>query len=146
MFAEGNVLFFYDYVFSDGSSKPKFFLIIKDKLEEDGFLLLALPSSVDHLPTGTPSNHGCLNIPEKCICCYIIGQDVKVLNNDYIFDKPTYIYSEQLADTTIDTITSKYTEKQYTLIGKLKDDEHQKIINCMKLSRNLKNKYKKYLV
>jgi hypothetical protein len=145
MFSEGNVLFFYDYVFADGTSKPKFFLIIKEKIDGEGLLLLALPSSVIKLPTGTPENHGCLSIPHKCICCYIIRSDVKVFDNDYLFDKTTFIYSEQLADTTAETITSKYTEKEYTLIGRLKDEEREKIIECMKLSRNLKNRYKKYL-
>lgn len=47
MFDEGDILFFDPFIFEDGTSKPKFFVVLKN---DNGLSLLAsLPTSKDHI-------------------------------------------------------------------------------------------------
>jgi len=59
MYEPGSLYYFKPFYFSDGSSKPKYFL----SLYADGetVVVASLPSSVDYVPNHLEKKHGCLN-------------------------------------------------------------------------------------
>lgn len=143
MFSPGNILYFDDFTFTDGSSKPKYFLVVKEK--EEGVIILSLPSSQKKLPGDTILEHGCLNIPQKGIGCYIFLTDIPITECGFSFPLVTYLYAEQITDLSVEDLKNFYDPSTYSLKGKLKESEHQKIIECVKASHNLKKKYRQYL-
>lgn len=70
MYTAGKLLYFDPFYFKDGNqSAPKYFLVLK--VIDDRTILASLPSSQNHLPINQPLIHGCLEIPDICISCYI---------------------------------------------------------------------------
>jgi hypothetical protein len=145
MFSQGNILYFDNYIFSNGSSKPKYFLVIKDNVEDNNILLLSLPSSKVHVPEEFAGNHGCLNIRQKGLGCYIFNNSVPVTECGFKFPLMTYIYAEFVTTASIASVQNAYKPDEYRLIGKLLKKEHDDIIECMKKSPKLINKFKKHL-
>ena len=63
MFDEEDLLFFDPFKFEDGTSKPKFFVVLKN---ENGLSLLAsLPTSKDYIPADLDVHASCYEFPER---------------------------------------------------------------------------------
>ena len=144
MFEERNLLYFDEYYFENGNpEKPKYFLVLKS--DEKGMMLISLPSSKDYIPSNIEKKHGCINIPEKQIGCYFFQNNVPITECDFSFPIDTYVYAALITNQSISTIQYIYKPKDYKLVGKLKQNEHQDILNCLKNSPNIRNKYRKLL-
>src|SRR5437879_709772 len=107
MYHAGSLLYFPNFYFKNGAkTKPKYFLVIKEMEAE--LLLVSLPSSVDHLPRFIEQPHGCIEIPEGNICCYLFKSGVKIAENEWAFDLDTYLYGEHLDEYEISLLADIY--------------------------------------
>lgn len=144
MFEERNLLYFNEYYFENGNpAKPKYFLVLKS--DENGIMIISLPSSKDFIPANVLKKHGCINIPEKQIGCYFFENNIKITECGFGFPLDTYLYSENIAQKTIQIINYIYKPRDYVLKGKLTIQEHKNILNCIKNSPNIKSKFRKLL-
>lgn len=146
MYIAGNLIYFDPFYFKDGStSKPKYFLVLK--VYNDNAILASLPSSVDHLPRNIPINHGCIEIPEGCINCYVFKAKSSITKNNWSFDLDTFLYGQWIDDFSIELLNDIYPveEIDYKIIGELTDQELQNVINCFSTSSSVKRKFKRLL-
>ena len=144
MFEARNLLYFKEYYFENGNpAKPKYFLILKS--DENGVMIISLPSSKDFIPENVTKKHGCINIPDKQIGCYFFQKNITITDCNFSFPLDTYIYSGLITKIEITKIKYIYTPKDYKLIGKIKEKEYFDIIKCLKNSPNINSKFKKIL-
>lgn len=150
MFDEGNLLLFTPFYFSDGSSKPKFFVVLNK--DENEVLLASLPTSKDHVPGDLDIHGGCYELPERNVNVYVFMKDVNVATNPntglpFAFRMNTFIYGADLRKFP----AAAFEEQVYNgetvieLKGKINTDIYDDLKRCLKNSVSVKNKYKKLL-
>ena len=110
-------------------------------------LLVSLPSSVDHLPRFVDRPHGCMEISEGNICCYIFKAGQPITQNEWAFGRDTYLYGEQLDEYEISLLEDIYPleDIDYEIVGTLTDIELAAVIHCFANSATVKQKYKRLL-
>lgn len=145
MYTAGKLIFFDPFLFKNGGSKPKFFLVLK--VIEGNAVLASLPTSQFHLPANINIDHGCIEIPEGCITCYVFKAGIPITKTGWFFKSETYLHGCWIDDFNIATLEANYQIENvdYEIKGELKDDELQKIIDCFKNSSSVKKKYKRLL-
>ncbi|HMF70848.1 MAG TPA: hypothetical protein VK616_05215 [Flavitalea sp.] len=147
MCTAGKIIFFDPFYFKNGnSSKPKYFLVIK--VVENNVVLACLPSSIAHLPRDLVVSHGCVEIPDACINCYIFEPNQPVTTNGWGFPKWTMLYGNWLDDFPLDKLKENYPIEgvDYEIIGELTIEELKNVTNCFATSSVVKRKYKKWLL
>lgn len=145
MYTPGKIIYFDPFYFKDGGNKPKYFLVIK--IVNDSVILASLPSSHAHLPADQEIKHGCLEIPESCINCYIFEANKPITKSGWSFRLNTFMHGLWLDEYNIPVLTQKYTIEnvEYEVIGELTDEELTNVINCFAHSSSVKRKYKRIL-
>lgn len=146
MYSPGKLIYFDPFFFKNGDeSKPKYFLVLK--IIDNSVILASLPSSKVHLPASQPIIHGCLEIPEACINCYIFEANRPITKAGWSFQFNTILYGQWLDEFTLDTLNANYQIEgiDYEIIGELTDEELKSIINCFCNSTSVKRKYKRIL-
>lgn len=146
MYIPGRIIYFDPFYFKDGGNKPKYFLVLK---EYNGKVILAtLPSSQNHLPVSQAIDHGCLELPEIGINCYIFEAHKPITTNGWFFGLHTFLYGFWLEDYDIAMLEKNYSIPgvDYEIIGDLNSEELQNVINCFKNSSVVKRKYKRILM
>ena len=136
MYTPGKLIYFDPFFFKDGSvNKPKYFLVIK-VIGKDA-ILASLPSSQVHLPRSQQIEHGCLEIPDSGISCYIFLADKPVTKGGRSFPLNTFLYGLWLDDFVVSHLESIYTAEHvdYKIIGELTDTELKNVVDCFKSSR-----------
>lgn len=146
MFTPGNILYFTPFYFKNGAaSKNKYFIVLKDV---DGQLVLAsLPSSRIKLPHRIPEDHGCIEVPEGCINCYLFVRDRVIGQNGFAFPALTAIYGQEIDIYEKQVIESQYPLENvhYTIIDCLLPEELEIVLACLRNSSSVTRKYKKIL-
>ncbi len=91
--------------------------------------------------------HGCLEIPDSCIGCYIFEKNRAITTSGFSFPLDTILYGNWLDDFSLQLLQENYPIEgiDYEIIGELMDDELQKIIHCFSNSSVVKRKYKRWL-
>jgi hypothetical protein len=146
MYIPGNLIYFDPFYFKDGSpSKRKYFLVLK--VIDETAILASLPSSVDHLPRTIDIEHGCIEIPEGNINCYVFKANASITKNNWSFEYDTFLYGQWIDDYLIQMLSDNYPveEIDYQIIGELTDPELKRVIECFSKSASVKRKYKKML-
>lgn len=146
MYTPGKLLFFDPFYFQNSNSHaPKFLLVLK--AVDDNVILASLPSSQKHLPSLQEIKHGCLEIPDACINCYIFEAKKPITKCGWSFDLDTMLYGNWIDDYSVDNLLQKYPIQgvDFDIIGELIDEELSAVIECFKNSRTVKRKYKKLL-
>jgi hypothetical protein len=145
LYTPGKLIFFDPFYFKEGGSKPKYFLVIK--VFDDNVVLASLPSSKVHLPATQTINHGCLEIPDMGINCYIFEANHPVTKDGWSFNLDTFLYGMWLDDFNIEVLKSNHSIEgvDYEIIGELNNEELQNVIKCFKNSASVKRKYKRLL-
>lgn len=145
MYSPGKIIYFDPFHFKDGSSKPKYFLVLK--IFNGNAILASLPSSKFHLPQNQSIKHGCLEIKDACISCYIFEAKVPITKTGWFFELNTFLYAQWVDEFIIEELSNHYPLSgiDYEIIGELKDDELKKIIQCFYNSNVIKRKYKRIL-
>lgn len=145
MYSPGKLIFFDPFFFKDGDSRPKYFLVIK--VVDDNVILASLPSSKVHLPASQPIHHGCLDVADSGINCYIFEANLPVTKCGWCFELNTFLYGMWLEDYSIDVLNGKYSIEgvDYEIIGELTDEELHNVIHCFRNSSSVKRRYKRIL-
>lgn len=146
MYHAGSIIYFPLFYFKNGAKpKAKYFLVLKET--GNNLVLISLPSSVDHLPRFVDRPHGCMEIPEGSICCYIFKAGQVITENAWAVDKDTYLYGEQLDEYEISMLDDIYpiVDIDYEIIGTLVDKELAAITDYFATSATVKRKYKRLL-
>jgi hypothetical protein len=146
VYTPGKLIYFDPFHFKNGSaSKPKYFLVLK--VVENKVVLACLPSSVNHLPLDRPIVHGCLEVPEACISCYIFEKSRPITTSGWAFPFHTMLYGNWLDDFPLETLSDNYpiAGVDYEIVGDLTDVELKSVIDCFSTSATVKRKYKKWL-
>ena len=146
MYTAGKLIYFDPFHFKDGSQpKPKYFLVLK--VIGDNAVLASLPSSVNHLPRNQALNHGCLEIPEACINCYIFEAGRPITTTGWSFSFHTMLYGSWLDDYEISSLEKNYpiAGVDYEIVGELTNIELNSIIKCFANSSIVKRKYRRIL-
>lgn len=145
MFTPGKLFFFDPFYFKKGGNSPKFFLVLK--IVEGNAVLASLPSSQIHLPVNQTIQHGCLEVPDSGINCYIFEAKRPITKCGWSFELNTLLYGMWLDDFSIDTLETNHTIEgvDYEIVGDLTDEELENVINCFKNSSTVKRKYKRWL-
>ncbi|QEM12996.1 hypothetical protein [Mucilaginibacter rubeus] len=147
MYHAGSIIYFPIFYFKNGAkSKAKYFLALKE-MEAD-LLLVSLPSSIDHLPRFIEQVHGCLEIPEGNICCYIFKAGQAICENAWSFERDTYLYGEYLDQYEISLLNDIYPTENidFEIIGTLTEKELTAVTVCFANSASVKQKYKRLLI
>ncbi|WP_153798957.1 hypothetical protein [Foetidibacter luteolus] len=147
MYTPGKLIYFDPFYFKDGSeSKPKYFLVLK--VINGNVVLASLPSSKIHLPQAQEIIHGCLEMPDSGINCYIFKANTPVTKCGWSFKIDTLLYGNWLDDFNIELLSQNYSIEgvDYEIIGELADDQFRQLINCFSTSRVVKRKYKRWLL
>ncbi len=121
MYTPGNIIYFDPFHFKDGGSKPKYFLVLKKIADQ--VILASLPSSQKHLPTDQAINHGCLEVPDSGINCYIFLANQSITKSGWGFPLDTFLYGQWLDEFELTTLQTNYTIAgvDYEIIGELTD-------------------------
>ena len=145
MFTPGKLLYFDPFYFKDGGNKPKYFLVIK--IVGENVILASLPSSQVHLPATQEILHGCLEIPDSGINCYIFIANRPITKCGWCFQLNTFLYGFWLDEYNIDVLSTNYSIEgvDFEVVGELKDEELQSVIECFRNSSSVKRKYKRML-
>jgi len=146
MYNAGSILYFPDFQFKNGKpSKPKYSVVLKALDEE--VLLASLPSGVDHLPRFIEQSHGCMEIPEGRICCYIFKAGQVIPDSGWTFSLDTYLYGEWIDEYEISLLTDLYPIENidYEIKGSLTNAELTALTACFAASASVKRKYKQLL-
>jgi hypothetical protein len=148
MLQERNLLYFDPFYFPNGKSapKPKYFIVLK--VDPDDVILGALPTRKDSVPMEFDSKSGCIqmNEPGNVWTCYRIDPHDSVLEDAQVFpfDFYTHIYPFGL-DLYSLTYFSIYSieNRDYKIVGKIRQDVYEELVDCFVNSPATKNKYKK---
>lgn len=146
MFQSGTLLYFNPFYFKNGAaSKPKYFIVLKDI--DDKLILASLPSSRIYLPHRVPEDHGCIEIPEGCITCYLFEAGRTICTNGFAFPKLTAVYGEQLDQYDKSIIEDNYPVPgvDYEIIGQLLPEQLADLLQCLRNSSVVKRRYRQML-
>lgn len=146
MYSPGKLIYFDPFYFKNGDpSKPKYFLVLK--VIDNLVVLASLPSSQIHLPATQQIIHGCLEIPEACINCYIFKANIPITKCGWSFQLDTFLYGPWIDDFSLEILQKNYQIEgvDYEIIGELTDAELSNILLCFSNSTNVKRKYKRLL-
>lgn len=146
MYTPGKLIYFNPFYFKNGDpERRKYFLVLK--LIDSKVVIASLPSSKIYLPSTVPFNHGCLEMPDSGINCYLFEANKVITKNGWSFDLNTILYGTHLDDYEISTLTQTYVIEgvDYEIVGELTDAELKKIIDCFTNSSLVKRKYRKLL-
>jgi len=150
MFEEGDLLHFDPFYFEDGTSKKKYFLVLKN---ENGMTVLAsLPTSKDHIPADMDVHAGCFEFSDRGINAYVFmaGDDIAInpsTGQHFSFSQNTFVYGANLDMFPLATFVAQQLSGQtnVTVKGKINQDIFDDLIKCLKQSSSVKNKYKRML-
>jgi hypothetical protein len=142
----GLLLYITPFYFSNGTSKNKYFIVLKKT--SNGVLLISLPTSQDHIPIGIEKKHGCINNSEMLVSCYYFHPQNAITDNGFSFPLETYLYAEQVNEIGEDSFMKNYQFENidFSVLGKINPEEFTAIINCLTNSPTIKNRYKRELL
>lgn len=143
---DGTLLHIPNYVFENGDSKNKFFLLLKEV--NGAQLIVSLPSSIEYFPADVVINHGCIDLiqAQQTTYCFKAGY-ILDSNNNFSFSKDTYLHGcwLQEIDRTLFFQTYPVKDFHYEIKGVLDKNELDSVIECFKNSPSVKRRIKKLL-
>ncbi len=150
MFNEGELLFFDPFQFDDGTSRRKFFVVLKN--DNGSSLLASLPTSKDHIPADLDVHAGCYEYPNRGVNVYVFlaGDNVALDSNTgapFQFDINTFIYGASLNLFPVSVFLQQQLNHETTITskGRLRQDLFDDLKKCLKNSVLVKNKFKRML-
>jgi len=146
MFTPGNIVYFTPFYFKNAAaSKNKYFIILKDI--DAQVILGSLPTSKIFLPNRIQEEHGCIEVPDGCINCYLFVKGRLIGQNGFSFPVLTAIYGQQIDLYDKSVIESQYPLENvhYKIIDTLLPEELEAVLNCLRTSSSVKRKYKHLL-
>ena len=145
MFLPRQIIYFSSFQFKNGNSPQTKYFIILANIGND-IIIASLPTRTNSVPSFVTTNHGCINIDERCYNSYLFEKQKIIGEKGFSFDMPTFIYGDQVEDYKLELLDANYIEGiDYVILDMLLDKEFDAIINCFKNSNSVKFKIKKRL-
>ena len=100
------------------------------------------------MPQNFEVRHGCIEIPDACINCYVFEKNQPVTTQGWAFPLHTMLYGNWLDDFPLELLLQNYPLEgiDYEIKGELTPEELKKVIDCFATSATVKRKYKKWLL
>jgi hypothetical protein len=146
VFQPKQVIYFNEFYFKNGNTaKPKY-LIILGRIA-DKIIVASLPTRTNNSPSLVNTNHGCVNLDERCFNCYVFEPRRSICENNFAFELQTFIYGNQVEDYDIEILEDVYMIKgvDYEEKGILTESEFKAILECIINGSSTKRKIKKLL-
>lgn len=146
MLTAGTILYFTPFYFKNGAtSKDKYFIVLKEI--EDRIILASLPSSQIFLPHRIAEDHGCIEVPEGCINCYLFTRGRVIGVGGFSFPLLTALYGQQIDTYEKAIIQQQYPVEgfNYVIVDQLLPQEHETILDCLRQSASVSKKHKRIL-
>ena len=145
MYTPGKLIYFSPF-YSHIDVKNKYFLVLK--VIDGNAILACLPSSQQYLPQNHKIEHGCLEITDSGISCYIFKASNPVTKSGWCFPLDTILYPRWVSDYDVMQLNNTYTipNVDYEVVGELTEVELKNIIECFLNSKSLSRKYKRMLL
>lgn len=142
----GLLLYITPFYFSNGTSKNKYFIVLKKT--ENKVLLISLPTSQDHIPNSIEKKHGCINNAAMQVSCYYFSPQNTITDTGFSFPLETYLYAEQVNEISEENFANNYQFENidYNVLGTINNIEFNAIIKCLTDSPTIKNRYKRELL
>lgn len=142
MYSPGKILYFDPFNFKNGTSKPKYFIVIHN--DNANTILASLPTSKDFIPSSLETKHGCINSDDKQVNCYHFEANRIITTNNWSFSRPTFVYGAQvdMYDLSILNETYQVEGVEYEVVGVLKKEEFKNLLECFVKSGSVKRKFK----
>ncbi len=83
--------------------------------------------------------------PKNKLVVIFFQNNIPITECNFSFPLDTHVYAGLITNQAITTIQYIYKPKDYALIGKLTTQEYAAVLDCLKNSPNIKNKYRKLL-
>lgn len=154
MFETGNLLFFRPFIFKNGAEPQDKFMVVLGLDTNGNMVLASLPTSKDHVPSDIDVESGCIDLPERQVNVFVFKEGECIVEPNgmrqtaFAFDVNTFIYGSDLDTYPISIFQQQIScgETNVTLIGKLSDELLVSLIDCLKKSKMVKNKFKRLIV
>lgn len=148
MFEEGSVLYFNPFYFEDGTSKPKYFIVLRRVGER--VVLASLPTSKDHVPSSVARVHGCIEAPDINFNCYFFAAGHLIARGavaDFSFPRDTFVYGYRLSGFDVSFFAGQVAAGRTAIekVGRLYDEEFSALLSCLRNSKAVKRKFKRIL-
>ena len=151
MFDKGILLYFEPFLFKNGATpKNKYMVVLGEDL--DGQMILAsLPTSKDHVPGDLEMSAGCIDVPDRQVNVFVFPANVPVAYTKdgemFAFQVNTFVYGANIDTYPVATFNLQISrsETSVRVVGMLSDNYLSSLIECLKASKMVKNKYKRLL-
>ncbi len=151
MLEKRNILCFDPFYFPDGKSVPKkkYFIVLRNSKNQN--ILASLPTRKDSVPSVYDDQQGCISLHESDhgfdLVCYRIEANKQILeNSNFFFDFPTHIYGTNLKLYPIEYFELyPFQDIDYQILGKVKFNIFNEIIDCLKENKSVKRGYRELL-
>jgi len=146
VFDTGNILYCENFQFHNGNQpKTKYFIVLKR--EADKLIIGSLPTRTNKIPNFIDVTHRCVNKDDRLFNCYLFQAKKPICDNGFCFDLPTFVYGDDAEIYNVQTVENNYKiNVNYTVKGKLSDQEFAALISCFMNSNAVKNKIKRKLL
>jgi hypothetical protein len=144
--SEGNILYFTPFYFPNGNTaKSKYFVVLKVIGEES--VLASLPTRKNSIPLKEEIEHGCIELPDINLNCFVISNKICVTDCNKKFYFTTYIYGHQLNKHKSALLKEIYQLEgtDYIVWGKMKEEIFKKLIECLAFADTVNRKYQRLL-
>lgn len=146
-FPVGTIIYFTPFYFPNGKSAPKnkYFIVLQH--DGDEWLVASLPTSVDRVPEGIAHEHGCVHLPKAMFSAYIYEPDKPVTTDGWGFPRTTYVYIFWVERFDKRIFREVYVVEgvDYSIIGRLTQQEYKALLTCALGSGELRNRFRKAL-
>jgi hypothetical protein len=145
LFLPRQIIYFSSFQFKNGNSpQTKYFIVLANV--DNNIIIASLPTRTNSVPSFVTTNHGCINIDERCYNSYLFEKQKVIGEKGFCFDMPTFIYGDQVEDYKLELLDANYIEDiDYKILDILLKEEYDAIINCFRNSDSVKFKIKKRL-
>ena len=151
MFESGNLLYFEPFIFKNGAKPKNKYMVVLGKDIDGNMILASLPTSKDHVPHDIEVKVGCLEIPDRQVNVFVFPANINVAYSydgaAFSFRVNTFIYGSDLDTYPVVSFTQQISDKitKVSVLGKLTEEYMCSLIDCLKKSRMVKNKFKRVL-
>ena len=151
MFNKGNLLYFEPFLFKNGAlPKNKYMVVLGEDLEGQ-MILVSLPTSKDHIPSDSGFSVGCVDLPERQVNVFVFPANVPIAytkdGSMFAFKVNTFVYGSDIDTYPVATFNMQISrcDTKVRVVGTLSESCFSSLLECLKGSRMVKNKYKRLL-
>lgn len=151
MFEAGNLLLFKPFLFKNGASPKNKFMVVLGTETNGNMVLASLPTSKDYVPSDIEVKGGCIELPDRQVNVFVFPAGERIAVNQsgatFSFDVNTFIYGSNLDSYPISTFHRQMADRlvEVSLIGRISDIHFAALKDCLRMSRMVKNKFKRIL-